>query len=126
MLMVYSVDTREIVSISGVRPYGRQLSEEELDVKLCEPLPPGQATYNVKDPALIDQIWRAVDAGIGIRPQFDGDTPVGVEFESPVPTAVVAEDPPVNQELADAYEAIAALYEETEVLKARLAVLEGR
>jgi ubiquinone biosynthesis protein UbiJ len=28
-------------------------------------------------------------------------------------------------ELADAYEAIAALYEETEALKARIAVLEG-
>lgn len=35
------------------------------------------------------------------------------------------QDPPVNQELADAYEAITALYEETEALKARLAVLEG-
>jgi hypothetical protein len=39
---------------------------------------------------------------------------------------VIIDEPQVNQELADAYEVIAALYEETEALKARIAVLEGR
>ena len=59
------------------------------------------------------------DCRVGIGDVYDGST-----FH-PYTETLPPQDPPVSQELADAYEAIAALYEETEALKARVAVLEG-
>lgn len=57
--------------------------------------------------------------------EFDeAGNPVSVVIGDPLPPPP-PQDPPVDQELADAYEAIAALYEETEALKARIAALEG-
>lgn len=60
----------------------------------------------------------------GSSPVSPGDKWDGEQFHRVSRTPAI-EDPPVSQELADAYEAIAMLYEETEALKARIAVLEG-
>jgi len=85
VLIVYSTDTKAIVSISGPRRDGLELLDEDLVVELAEPLPPGKAIYNVYDWEIVDKIWRATDAGIGIHLQFEGDVPVGVGFDAPVP-----------------------------------------
>lgn len=98
MLIVYEIATLSIVSISGVRPMGRFVSDEEKGVALVDPPLPGQAEYRVTDEATIDKIWASVDAGATVELVSDGKgNVVGVRpykpiaaSASPIPASVNA------------------------------------
>lgn len=80
MLIVYDAQSLSIISISAVHPQNGLLNERELKPKLSEPLPKGQDTLYVSEPATIESVLSSLEVGAKITIDADlnviADTPV--------------------------------------------------
>lgn len=96
--MLIVVCAGQIQSISGVRPEGKTLSEEEKEVFFAEPLPPGHSTIAVKDEALMDAVWNSYDAGARIELVLDEQgNAIGVKPFTPITVKAVPSPASVNE-----------------------------
>lgn len=66
MLIVYDKNTKRVVSVSGVRPEGRKLSDAEKQVMPVEPLPENQAYMHIKDEDIMEKVFKVLDAGLDL------------------------------------------------------------
>lgn len=99
--MLIVVCAGQIQSISGVRPEGKTLSEEEKEVFFTEPLPPGHSTIAVKDEASMDAVWISHDAGAKIELVLDEHgNAIGVKPFTPI-TVKAAPSPAFADEIVE-------------------------